>query len=86
MAEAPLGSIISYWLRPSRLRGHIHRIEVGHALCLANANQAQIPSTLSDLLRHLQKKRRRRELVNCLHTSTGSAIPSAMQMRLPRGR
>jgi tetratricopeptide (TPR) repeat protein len=51
MAQAPIGAIISYWLRPSKERTHIHRIEIEHALYLANANQQQIKETLTEVLR-----------------------------------
>jgi len=52
MPQAPIGAIVGYWLRPSEKRVHIHRIEVEHALYLANANQEQIKETLTDILRH----------------------------------
>jgi len=51
LPQAPIGAIIGYWLRPSEDRVHIHRIEVEHALYLANANQEQIKQTLTDILR-----------------------------------
>jgi tetratricopeptide (TPR) repeat protein len=51
MNEAPIGAVISYWLRPTPERAHIHRIEVEHALYLAVANQEQIKDTLTEMLR-----------------------------------
>lgn len=50
MTQAPIGAIISYWLRPQRNRVHIHRIEVEHALYLAAASQEQIKDTLTEML------------------------------------
>jgi len=47
----PIGAVISYWLRPTPERAHIHRIEVEHALYLAAANQEQIKNTLTEMLR-----------------------------------
>jgi len=51
MSQAPIGALIQYWLRPTPDRVHIHRIEVEHALYLANVNQKQIKDALSDMLR-----------------------------------
>jgi tetratricopeptide (TPR) repeat protein len=51
MSRAPIGAVISYWLRPQRDRVHIHRIEVEHALYLAAATQEQIKDTLTLMLR-----------------------------------
>ncbi len=51
MEQAPPSSLIAYWLRPSAQRKHIHRIEVEHALYLANSSQAQIKETLTEMLR-----------------------------------
>ncbi len=51
MGQAPIGALIEYWLRPTTDRVHIHRIEVEHALYMANVNQEQIKDALSDILR-----------------------------------
>jgi hypothetical protein len=51
MNQAPIGALIQYWLRPTTDSVHIHRIEVEHALYLANANQVQIKDALSEMLR-----------------------------------
>jgi tetratricopeptide (TPR) repeat protein len=50
MDQTPIGALIQYWLRPTTDRVHLHRIEVEHALYLANANQVQIKDVLSDML------------------------------------
>jgi len=51
MSQAPIGAVLSYWLRPTPERTHIHRIEVEHALYLAAANQEQIKNALTEVLR-----------------------------------
>lgn len=52
MSQAPIGAVLSYWLRPTTERAHIHRIELEHALYLATANQEQIKDTLTEIFRH----------------------------------
>jgi tetratricopeptide (TPR) repeat protein len=51
MPQAPFGPILGYWLRPTKQRIHIHRIEIEHALYLAAANREQIANALTEVLR-----------------------------------